>query len=147
MMDNDLRIRRLLQEAEDPEVAVILLDVVLGFGAHADPARELAPAIQQAFKIAKKTSNALLKGDIVKELDSGKDFPIATKADLSLLIGEVKALKETHALIERVGKELETDFCNLLKSKSFDDFIDNFKDLVKIDELKKIKYVVYEKYQ
>jgi FdrA protein len=48
MMDNDLRIRRLQQEAEDPEVAVILLDVVLGYGAHPDPASELAPAIAQA---------------------------------------------------------------------------------------------------
>jgi FdrA protein len=48
MIDNDLRIRRLLQEAGDPEVAVILLDVVIGYGAHPDPAAELAPAIQQA---------------------------------------------------------------------------------------------------
>ena len=48
MMDNDLRIRRLQQEADDPEVAVILLDVVLGYGAHPDPAGELAPAIARA---------------------------------------------------------------------------------------------------
>jgi FdrA protein len=47
MMDNDLRIRRLQQEAADPEVAVILLDMVLGYGAHPDPAGELAPAIAQ----------------------------------------------------------------------------------------------------
>lgn len=45
MMDNDLRLRRLKQEAEDKDVALILLDVVLGEGAHADPASELAPAI------------------------------------------------------------------------------------------------------
>ena len=38
MMDNDLRIRRLEIEANDPTVAVILIDVVLGFGAHPDPA-------------------------------------------------------------------------------------------------------------
>jgi FdrA protein len=48
MMDNDLRIRRLELEADDPEVAVILLDVVLGYGAHPDPAGELAPAIARA---------------------------------------------------------------------------------------------------
>ena len=52
MIDNDLRIRRLLQEARDPEVAVILLDVVIGYGAHPDPAAELAPAIQQARQLA-----------------------------------------------------------------------------------------------
>ncbi len=48
MMDNDLRIRRLQQEAADPEVAVILLDIVLGYGAHPAPASELAPAIAGA---------------------------------------------------------------------------------------------------
>ena len=52
MIDNDLRIRRLLQEARDPETAVIMLDVVLGYGAHPDPASELAPAILQAKQIA-----------------------------------------------------------------------------------------------
>ncbi len=48
MMDNDFRIRRIQQEADDPEVAVILLDVVLGYGAHPNPASELAPAIASA---------------------------------------------------------------------------------------------------
>jgi FdrA protein len=48
MLDNDLRLRRLQQEAADPEVAMILLDVVLGEGAHPDPASELAPAIADA---------------------------------------------------------------------------------------------------
>jgi FdrA protein len=52
MMDNDLRIRRLEKEAADPEVAVILLDVVLGYGAHRDPAGELAPAIAAAIMAA-----------------------------------------------------------------------------------------------
>ena len=50
MIDNDLRIRRLRQEAADPEVGMILLDVVLGEGAHADPASELAPAIAEIKK-------------------------------------------------------------------------------------------------
>ena len=47
MIDNDLRIRRLRQEAADPEVGLILLDVVLGQGAHPDPASELAPVIAE----------------------------------------------------------------------------------------------------
>ena len=48
MIDNDMRIRRIAQEAADPEVGLILLDVVLGDGAHPDPAGELAPAIAEA---------------------------------------------------------------------------------------------------
>ena len=45
MIDPDLRLRRLRQEAADPEVGLILLDVVLGEGAHADPAGELVPVV------------------------------------------------------------------------------------------------------
>ena len=39
MLDNDLRVKRILQEAADPETAVLLLDVVLGHGAHPGPGR------------------------------------------------------------------------------------------------------------
>lgn len=59
MMDNELRIRRLAQEASDPETAVILLDVVLGFGAHEDPASELAPAIADALARARAAGRHL----------------------------------------------------------------------------------------
>jgi FdrA protein len=48
MIDNDMRLRRIAQEAADPEVGLILLDVVLGDGSHPDPAGELAPAIAEA---------------------------------------------------------------------------------------------------
>jgi hypothetical protein len=48
MIDMSLRAKRMLEEAADPEVAVLLLDVVLGYGAHPDPAGELAPAIVAA---------------------------------------------------------------------------------------------------
>ena len=47
MIDNTLRIQRLVQEANDPETAVIMLDVVIGYGAHPDPAGELGAAIRQ----------------------------------------------------------------------------------------------------
>ncbi len=50
MMDNELRIRRLYEEARDPEVAVIMLDVVIGYGSHPDPASEIAPAIAKCHR-------------------------------------------------------------------------------------------------
>jgi FdrA protein len=53
MMDNDLRLRRLRQEASHPDVAAIILDLVLGEGAHPDPASEIAPVIIEAKRIAK----------------------------------------------------------------------------------------------
>jgi FdrA protein len=50
MIDHRLRNERLLAEASDPEVAVILFDVVLGYGSHPDPAAEMAPALARARK-------------------------------------------------------------------------------------------------
>jgi FdrA protein len=47
MIDNDLRIRRMKQEAADLQVSLILFDVVLGEGSHPDPASELAPVIAE----------------------------------------------------------------------------------------------------
>jgi FdrA protein len=60
MLDNDLRIRRLLHEASDPQVAVIVLDVVLGYGAHPDPASELGPAVRQACQLAGQAGRELI---------------------------------------------------------------------------------------
>ncbi len=48
MIDPDHCVRRLGQEAADPEAGLVLLDVVLGDGAHRDPAGALAPAIADA---------------------------------------------------------------------------------------------------
>lgn len=45
MLDPSLRNRMIVQAAADPEVAVLLLDVVLGYGAHPDPADEASQAI------------------------------------------------------------------------------------------------------
>ena len=50
MIDFTLRNKMILDEAANPETAVILLDVVLGYGANLDPAAEIAPVIKQAAK-------------------------------------------------------------------------------------------------
>jgi FdrA protein len=46
MLDPTLRLQRLQQEAADPETAVLLFDVVLGYGAHPDPAGTLVPVVR-----------------------------------------------------------------------------------------------------
>ena len=48
MIDFRLRNERMVLAAEDPTTAVILLDIVLGYGAHPDPAGALIPAVEQA---------------------------------------------------------------------------------------------------
>ena len=52
MIDPSLRNRRILQEARDPATAVILLDIVLGYGAHPDPAGATVEAIREAQHLA-----------------------------------------------------------------------------------------------
>jgi len=59
MMDNDLRLRRLEMEVQDPQVAILLLDLVLGYGAHPDPASEIAPAIKAAKDSAEQAGRHL----------------------------------------------------------------------------------------
>jgi FdrA protein len=44
MIDPQARVGLLREHGHDPRVAAIVLDVVLGYGAHPDPAAELAPA-------------------------------------------------------------------------------------------------------
>lgn len=56
MIDHRLRNERILKESLDPEVAVILLDVVRVHGAHADPAAEMVPVIAAASRIARPAS-------------------------------------------------------------------------------------------
>lgn len=52
MIDPSLRAERVVEEAKDPETAVILVDCVIGFGSHENPAKDLSDAIRQAKTIA-----------------------------------------------------------------------------------------------
>jgi FdrA protein len=90
MMDNDLRIRRLEMEAADPEVAVILLDVVLGYGAHSDPAGELAPAIAGGIKAAKAAGRHL---EVVAVVCGTDEDPQGMEA-------QIKQLQDAGARVE-----------------------------------------------
>ncbi|MDR1542524.1 MAG: acyl-CoA synthetase FdrA [Clostridiales bacterium] len=52
MIDPRQRAQRVLKEAEDPSVAVILLDCVGGYGSHENPAGAIAGAIKKAKRLA-----------------------------------------------------------------------------------------------
>jgi len=94
MIDNDLRLRRLRQEAADPEVGLILLDVVLGEGAHPDPARELAPAIAEVKKARPLEVVALV---------------IGTDADPQKMETQIERLQDAGAIVFRTATEA-TDY-------------------------------------
>ena len=51
MNDFSTRNKRIIQEINDKETAVILLDLVLGYGANMNPLPELLPVIKEAGNI------------------------------------------------------------------------------------------------
>jgi len=86
MLEPSLRIPRLLKEAVDPEVAVILFDVILGHGSHADPAGVMAAGVIQA-----------------RQLASGSGRQPAFVAALVGTPGDPQGLAEQRRMLEQVG--------------------------------------------
>jgi FdrA protein len=105
MMDNELRIRRLMQEASDPEVAVILLDVVLGFGSHPDPASELAPAISKARAQAEQAGRYLEVVAVVTGTDEDPQDMSAQIQQLQAAGAQVETSNE--AMVRYAGRLLQ----------------------------------------
>jgi len=60
MIDPTLRNRRILQEAQDPQTAIIFLDIVLGYGVHPDPAGAAVEAIREAQTLAHAAGREIL---------------------------------------------------------------------------------------
>jgi FdrA protein len=59
MIDPSLRLKRLQEEARNPRIGAILLDIVLGYCSHPNPAEVYAPAILAARKQASQESRRL----------------------------------------------------------------------------------------
>ncbi|MFB7709408.1 acyl-CoA synthetase FdrA [Streptomyces sp. NPDC056105] len=95
MIDPSLRLARLVEEAEDPQVAVILMDFVLGFGAHEDPVGVTLPAIAQARKIASDAGRHL---EIV-------GYVLGTDLDTPALAEQVAALEAAGVTVTRSSTE------------------------------------------
>ena len=103
MLDMTLRAARLRQEAADPEVAVLLIDVVLGLGVHPDPAGALAPVIAEARAAARASGRHLAvvasvcgtdddpqrREDQVARLESVGVFVEESNARAALLAGAI----------------------------------------------------------
>lgn len=94
MIDNDLRIRRMKQEAADPEVGMILFDVVLGEGSHPDPAGELVPVIKESREQRMETRDLEFVAIV-----------IGTEDDPQILQSQVSQLEEAGVTVVRTATE------------------------------------------
>jgi FdrA protein len=59
MIDFTVRNQRLIREAQDPQTAVVLLDIVLGYGAHSDPSGALLPAVLEGKRFIEQAGGYL----------------------------------------------------------------------------------------
>ena len=89
MIDFRQRVDRMEREAADPSVGVLLLDCVCGYGTHADPAGELAPAIRKAKEIAAQGGRHLTVLASVT----------ATEADPQVRSVQLRRLEEAGAIV------------------------------------------------
>ena len=108
MIDHRLRNARLIEEAADPQVAVIILDVVLGYGSHADPAAEMIPAIRQAQQAARKKGRSI----------AFVGFVCGTEEDPQGLARQEAALREAGVLLEESNARAALRAAALLKMRA-----------------------------
>lgn len=100
MIDPTARIEFIKAAAQDPETAVILLDVVLGYGAAPDPAGDLAPAIAEA--------TAQPGGPLVVA------FVVGTPADSQGLAAQKQKLVDAGAVLAESSTDAERLTAELL---------------------------------
>ncbi|MFA5779241.1 MAG: acyl-CoA synthetase FdrA [Elusimicrobiota bacterium] len=104
MIDFTTRNKRMLQEAKDKEVAVLFFDMVLGYGAHPDPANAILPAITESQKIAKKQKRHItfitsICGTDLDPQGFNKQKEILENAGVIILPSNVTAARFTEKLL------------------------------------------------
>ncbi|MGW9116363.1 acyl-CoA synthetase FdrA [Streptomyces sp. NPDC055663] len=109
MIDPSLRLARLVEEAKDPRVAVIVMDFVLGFGAHEDPVGVTLPAIAQAQQIAARDGRHLeIVGYVLgTDLDTpALDEQVAALAAAGVTV--TRSSTETGAFAREIARKVQT---------------------------------------
>jgi FdrA protein len=105
MIDQRSRLERIAVEGADPSCRVLLMDVVLGHGAHPDPASELAPAIAAARSQARETGRDLA---VVVSLCACHDDPQVRRTQAETLREAGASIYLSNAAAARRAVELVT---------------------------------------
>lgn len=104
MIDGTMRMRRILAESQDPQVAVLYLDFILGYNASMDPAGELIDVIKKAKQAAKQRGGAL---PVVASV-------CGTEADLQDKRLQIKLLEEAGVLVFNSNASATAACCEIL---------------------------------
>jgi FdrA protein len=100
MLDPTLRLQRLRHEAADPAVAVALLDVVLGYAAHPDPAGDLAPVIREVREAARAAGRRLV---VIGSVCGTDDDPQDAAAQSAALTEAGMVVEQSNARAARLA--------------------------------------------
>lgn len=108
MIDPSLRLERIAVEAADASCGVLLLDLVLGHGAHPDPAGELAAAIRSAKAVAGRDLPVVvaLVGTAADPQDRAAAERALAEAGASVFLSNAAATRHALALL---GHAVPTD--------------------------------------
>jgi succinyl-CoA synthetase alpha subunit len=105
MIDGTLRREWIFKAADDPSTAVILLDVILGYGSHPDPAGELLPAIQQATRQAQAAGRHLA---VVVSVCGTEQDPQRRSAQIAVLHSNGVIVMPSNAQAARLAAGIAT---------------------------------------
>ncbi|HEU4367107.1 MAG TPA: acyl-CoA synthetase FdrA [Methylomirabilota bacterium] len=103
MIDGAARRERIAREAADSATAVLLLDVVLGYGAHPDPAGELAPALRAARSASIAAGRGLA---IVASVTGTEGDPQTRSAQVAALLRAGALVMDSNAQAARLAARI-----------------------------------------
>jgi hypothetical protein len=107
MIDGTMRKHRILSEARDPQVAILLLDFILGFSASMDIVADQLEAIIEAKQLAQKRGDALT---VVASV-------CGTDDDLQDLSRQIGMLEEKGVIVFQSNAKAAHFCCDLIKSR------------------------------
>lgn len=98
MIDYTLRNQRIINEGNDPQTAVILLDVVLGYGSHDNPAAELVTPIRAVKANAERNGRYLsivasIVGTSLDHQDYHKQYKILEEVGVIIMPSNAQAAR------------------------------------------------------
>lgn len=107
MIDPTTRLERILIEAENPETGVLLLDFVLGYGSHEDPAGITLEALKKAKKIAESQGRYL---PVVA-------YVCGTKNDKQNLTTQEEQLRDIGVIVARTNASASLIAAEIIKEE------------------------------
>jgi FdrA protein len=104
MIDGTMRKQRILLESQDPQMAVLYLDFILGYNSSMDPVGELVDAIREAKRLARKRGGSL---SVVTSI-------CGTESDPQGFALQEKLLRDAGALVYHSNALASIACCRLL---------------------------------